>query len=147
MPDKCSCQTFRAVLKNNPGSIEEYYVVVEQSNNWPDTLRADYRRFAYLTSKRAETGSIRNIMSYITNYLKAHMDSLFRKYRSRFMIHIANSAKIQCPYIEMIIQNQHVVKQQKVTYFPLLINKTNLNYRKCLNRSDSCKNVRKMVLI
>jgi hypothetical protein len=108
--------------------LDKSPVVVEYTNMWRDALVADYDRYAFLKSKGADADSIRNFMAHITKYLKAHSDSLFKKYSPQIQIHIPNFNKIKLTRIDMVAQNQNVPYRQAVPDFPLLTTKSQLDY-------------------
>jgi hypothetical protein len=108
--------------------LDKSSAVVEYTNMWRDALVAEYHRYAYLKSKGAETDSIKNFMSQITNYLNVHSDSLFKKYSALIRISIPNFNKIKLTRIDMVAQNQNVPYRQAVPDFPLLTTWSRLSY-------------------
>jgi hypothetical protein len=99
---------------------------------WQDALIAKYQQYTYLQTKTTDvpTGkvSVADIDRILDDYLNAYSDSLFLKYSERIRINIPVLENIKLTRIDMVALNQNVPYLETVPPFPLLTNKSRLNY-------------------
>ena len=108
--------------------IDKLPSVEEHTHMWQDALIAKYHQFTYLQGKTTDKMSAKNIGRIITNYLNPYSDSLFSKYSEKIRINIPVLEGIKLTRIDMVSLNDNVPYMDTVPPFPILTDKTRLNY-------------------
>jgi hypothetical protein len=95
---------------------------------WQDALIAKYQLSVYLKTKTADPLSASNFDRMLSDYLNPYSDSLFSKYGKSIRINIPVFEGIKLTRIDMVALNQNVPYIEAVPPFPILTNKSRLNY-------------------
>jgi hypothetical protein len=116
--------------------IDKYPSVKTHTDMWQDALIARYQQYTYLRTKTTDVlsgnMSAATINRILDNYLNSYSDSLLLKYSEIIRINIPLFENINLTRIDMVALNQNVPYLETVPPFPLLTNKTRLNYGKRL---------------
>jgi len=108
--------------------IDQLPSVQAHTRMWQDALIAKYHQSNYLQKKTRDKLTAENIGRIMENYLNPYSDSLFVKYSDQIQINIPFFENIKLTRIDMVALNENVPYPETVPTFPILTDKTRLNY-------------------
>ncbi|MBN1780344.1 hypothetical protein JW948_04405 [bacterium] len=99
---------------------------------WQDALMAKYQQYMYLQSRNtampSANASPADIERILDDYLNPYTDSLFVQYSDRIRINMPVFESIRLTRIDMVALNRNVPYPETVPSFPMLTNKSRLNF-------------------